>query len=324
MRSIQRAPLLTPAYLLLVGALACSGGETGDDSSATQASSITGLTSATAAATSTASAASDASGSGGTSGGSSDSGGSTSGDASASAGTTGSPGSGGDSGFCKEQCADDNDCLKGGQDDGHRCKSGICYPDNIENYAPFCLEDEICVLGMFNGGFLCNSADNCPGVYVCAAVDGYPRPGVCARAVDAMGECPSPGYIKASKPLVGGGEAVLCTHDSTCKPELGDVTLNGCTLANYCGTNEDCAAFGKFYGTTTCDAQHHCVCTEDADCAGVANAPHCIAGTCGCLEDRECPGTPGADACVDGRCGCSSARTCPPDKTYDGTEIVCE
>ncbi|MCA9635058.1 MAG: hypothetical protein KC420_03380 [Myxococcales bacterium] len=164
MRSIQRAPLLTPAYLLLVGALACSGGETGDDSSATQASSITGLTSATAAATSTASAASDASGSGG----------------------------------------------------------------------------------------------------------------------------------------------------------------NGCTLANYCGTNEDCAAFGKFYGTTTCDAQHHCVCTEDADCAGVANAPHCIAGTCGCLEDRECPGTPGADACVDGRCGCSSARTCPPDKTYDGTEIVCE
>lgn len=324
MRSARRPRLSLRALrsllaLPLVGALACSGGGTGDDTSATQGSSISGLTSVTAAATSTATsgASADASTSGDTSGAS------TSGDASASAGTTGSPGTGGGSGFCREQCAADEDCLVGGQDDGHRCKSGRCYP-NVETYAPFCLEDEICALGMFNGGFLCNNTDDCSGVYVCAAVDGYPRPGVCARPVDAMGECPSPAYIKASKPLVGGGEATLCTLDSTCKPEPGISTIMGCTVVEYCVSNDECATAGEIVGTPTCDAQHQCVCTDDAECAAIANAPHCIAGTCGCLEDRECPGTPGADTCVDGRCGCGSARTCPADKKFDGTEIVCE
>ncbi|MEZ4385497.1 MAG: hypothetical protein R3A79_29495 [Nannocystaceae bacterium] len=317
----------TLALLLPLVTAACSGSEPGDDGSGTT-STAASATASTSAAASASEATTDDPTSAGSSGASSST--STSGASETSAATTDDPTSAGsstsdssgdgDTGFCQERCADDDDCLVDGGDKGFLCQGGRCLKD--VKYATLCLDDVLCEVGLATGFVFCNTTAECSGSRVCAAIDGYAYPGVCANTPDEMGACP---WMKATHATVDGPDAEVCVaHFSKCDPVKGIETLAYCRIDGVCADDSDCAELGPSTGQFVCGQAGLCACTEDAHCAQVDYAPHCVDGACACASDDECPGIAGADTCVDGSCGCASDRSCPTETSFDGTEITCE
>lgn len=213
---------------------------------------------------------------------------------------------GGESGFCRESCVQDADCLIEGEDIGYTCVDGRC--SSTSDFV--CTSDDECDV-LFSGWTKpCTSQMDCWGL-VCIAVAGEGR---CALAPSDLVACDDSYREEIAVSTIEGKPVIVC-GETGAKCDRG-------VCKNPCESEGECAAY---LGRPHCNWQTRaCECESDSECqdAWVPGYATCNDGVCGCGTDEDCDGD-NTDICVDGVCGCSSDATCTT-RVFDGTMIACE
>ncbi len=216
---------------------------------------------------------------------------------------------------CGEACKSDQDCRIGGSDYGFSCNPGS---HRCETLGFPCAESIECLPAASSWLLDCASDADC--FYfsddVCVSVAGF---GKCARlapggALEASG-CEWPTADAVLLPKRAGGSAVVCA-DAGQRCDAG-----ACVPA--CHSNADCTPNRN---GSVCDTESGaCRCAKDEDCGG-PGVSRCnqASGSCECATATDCKELSSSDVCVAGRCGCSSVAACDSDRTFSGTQLVCE
>jgi hypothetical protein len=225
----------------------------------------------------------------------------------AGAGGTSEGGAGGAGGVaadgalsCLFSCANDDDCLKPGNDTTFRCNATS---KRCEDRTLTCGVQSDCLAHTSYWPAGCTINDDCGQQEACVAFRGA---GFCApMAIDGCGV-----DAMITLPLFdGGGDQAVCgSADARC-------------IAGACSFG--CAVDGCGDAGGVCNAASGvCTCETGADCdSGVCQASRCVSAPC--VTSDDCAGDDGLDTCVNGKCGCGSSDSCGGG-VFANAQAVCE